>query len=137
MVSGNIQFLSLSSALMCGITVYRNQPGTVNKLLAEGAYALTTCAAAIETVVAGIFCVGAYLLTPLDPGLHDHAIAHLSSSGFCVVWSIANLYFNLVVKSGALMADEQHVRPAAWRPFFLDRRALFHITKKSRGFQRF
>lgn len=134
-MSGNIPFLSLSSALMCGVTVYRNQPAAANKLLAEAGYAVTACVAVIETVAAGILCVGAYLITPLNPSLFDHTAAHLASSSFCIVWSIANLFLNLFADSGTMMADEHHARRAVKNPFLLDRSALFHVKDSSRGFQ--
>ena len=102
---------SLSSGLMLGVTLYRNQPGVRNKYLAQVGYATTVAIARVESVAALTFCVGSLALYPVSAAPLEKSISWLKSSSFCVVWSATDFLLNpFIVK---LVADESSARKVA------------------------
>lgn len=99
---------SLASRLMLGTTLYRNQPGLVHKVAAEAGYALIAIVATVETVAAATFSALALAALPFSNKPFSHAAKWLNSSAFCLVWSVADLFFNLTMER--LVADEPSAR---------------------------
>lgn len=97
---------SLSSSLMLGTTLYRNQPGLSNKIIAQAGYALIALVAAVETVVALTFL--ALSLVAYSPTSFEHSTQWLSSSVFSFGWSAADFFLNPFVIR--LVADEKSAR---------------------------
>lgn len=104
-------FNSLSSSLILGVTVCRNQ-GTGNKLLGQAGYALTSIVAIIETIAASILCV---LTSPLrlfsssenEPSLNK-ILVWRASSFFSIKWSF--VYWCINIDHDQLAADELTAR---------------------------
>jgi hypothetical protein len=98
-------FDSLSSAIIFDVTKYRNQPGCLNKCVAEGLYAGALIISTGETVIA----VPLYLMTlpvfPFLPDLTHKSIRWVNSSAFCMTWSVFNLLMNPF--KNILIADER------------------------------
>jgi hypothetical protein len=103
-LSGNLHFGCLSSSLMFGITLFRNQPGIANKILAQPGYALTAIVATIETITALIFFGLSGLVYPLTSHPFTSSRAWVESSGFTVVWASIDAALNLFMRT--LIADE-------------------------------
>jgi len=85
---------SLSSSFMTGITLYRNQPGIMNKIHAEFGYWLTVEVAIIETVAAAFFTAISAVLAIFDRSYWDYSFEWLKSSAFSILWSFGNLFLN-------------------------------------------
>ncbi len=101
---------SLSSSLMTGVTLYRNQAGFGNKVGAQAGYALVAAVAVVETVAALVSSVAALVLslamfssTPIA-----HTFKWVNSSAFCVGWSIGDFFLNPFVL--VLAGDEKSAR---------------------------
>lgn len=99
---------SLSSSLMLGATLYRNQPGRIHKAVAEVGYAFVAVVAAVETVAALTFSAIGLVAHPFSPTLFNHSVTWLNSSVFSLGWSITDLFLNLVLDP--LVADEKSAR---------------------------
>lgn len=105
---------SFSAALMLGTTLYRNQIGGPNyghliyRIGAQFGYGLTTVIATVETTVALIFLALSVLILPFSSTLFPHAFSWLSSSLFCILWSIIDFILNPLTSQ--LVADEQSAR---------------------------
>lgn len=131
-MSGNLEFGSLSSAMMCAVTVYRNQPNVEKSLTVSGGYLVTTVVAVVESVATALFSIWAYIITPFYPDLCDRAVAHLSSSLFCIFWSIEACFFNLITDR-AMIADEQSAR-RYWKSLGTHcPHAFYHIVDSRRA----
>ncbi|MCP5506783.1 MAG: hypothetical protein H7A37_00560 [Chlamydiales bacterium] len=105
------QMNSLTSGLMLGVTLYRNQPGIGNKCVAQVGYALTTTVAAAESAAALTFSAASLALYPLSSAPLDNSVNWLSSSSFSIVWSATDFLLNpFVIK---LVADEPSARQIA------------------------
>lgn len=104
----NIQINSLSSALMLGTTLYRNQRGISNKLPAQAGYALIAIVALVETTVALIFAAASLPLCCYSSESFNRATTWLSSSAFSFGWSLVDFVMNLLVLK--IVADEQSAR---------------------------
>jgi hypothetical protein len=102
---------SLSSGLIFGVTLYRNQPGVGNKVLAQWGYALTATVAIVESVAALAITAGSAAFYPVDPLPLKNSVNWLSSSSFSVVWSAADFLLNPGVER--LVADEKSARQIA------------------------
>ena len=99
---------SLSSAMMLGITMYRNQPGLGNKVAAQVGYGLTTIVAIVESVVASAFCALSVVLYSVSPDLLNRSFEWLKSSSFTIIWSMADSIINIFAR--VLVADEKSAR---------------------------
>lgn len=105
---------SFSAALMLGTTLYRNQIGgpdyghLIYKINAQFGYGLITVIATVETTVALIFLALSVLILPFSSAVFPHAFSWLSSSLFCILWSIID--FTLNPLTSELVADEQSAR---------------------------
>ncbi|GAB4227324.1 MAG: hypothetical protein Tsb0021_04080 [Chlamydiales bacterium] len=86
---------SLSSALMNGVTTWRNLHNNKEiKTKAEIGYALIASIALVETVVATFFCIATCLLLPFSSRPLKHSYEWLKSSAFCIIWSVASGLLN-------------------------------------------
>lgn len=103
-----IEINSFSSGLMLGVTLYRNQVGTLNKVIAQVAYALIAVIAATETVAACAFCALSLVVYPLSSTPFDHCAEWAGSSAFSIGWSMTDFILNLFV--ARLVADEKSAR---------------------------
>jgi hypothetical protein len=102
---------SLSSSLVLGVTLYRNQPGVSNKCLAQVGYASTTAVAAVESIAALAFCAGSLALYPVSSAPLENSVNWLSSSSFSIVWSATDFLLNPFVLK--LVADASSARQIA------------------------
>lgn len=102
------EFNSLSSSLMFGTTLYRNQSGVPPKILGQASYALVIVIAAVETIAASALSTLSFIVYPLSSTPFQRCTKWLDSSAFTVGWAIANSFFNLFVSK--LIADEKSVR---------------------------
>lgn len=101
---------SLSSSLMLGTTLHRNEEGVSNKLRAQVGYALIAVVAAVETVVALAFSALTLAMLPCSSGKPlMYSVVWLSSSVFSLGWSLINFCLNPFAHT--LVADEK----TAWR----------------------
>lgn len=103
-----IELNSLSSSLMLGITLFRNQPGSANKFIAQVGYALTAVVAAIETLAALVFFALSLPICLLSITPLNISAKWLNSSIFSLGWSITDFFLNLVVLK--MIADEKSAR---------------------------
>ncbi len=101
---------SLSSSLIFGVTLFRNQPGIANnKILGAVGYALVATIAAIESIAAVIFGVISLPLIVLGKTEPlSQSVKWLSSSTFCLGWSIVDFFLNFFTV--VLVADERSAR---------------------------
>ena len=99
---------SFSSSLMLGTTLYRNQPGVTNKLIAQAGYALTAAVSAVETVAALAFSALSLVAYPFSSTPFEHSTKWLSSSAFSLGWSVTDFILNLFILK--LVADEKSAR---------------------------
>ncbi len=99
---------SFSSSLILGITLYRNQQGVTNKLIAQAGYALTAIVSAVETVAALAFLTLSLVAYPFSSTPFKHSTKWLASSAFSLEWSVADFVLNLFVSK--LVADERSAR---------------------------
>jgi hypothetical protein len=106
-----IEINSLSSSLMLGTTLYRNQIGISNKLIAQVGYALIALVSAIETVVALAFSVLSLVAYPFSSRPFEHSTKWLGSSAFSLAWSATDFILNLFIFK--LVADEKSARQMA------------------------
>ena len=104
----SIEMNSFSSSLMLGTTLYRNQPGVTNKLIAQAGYALTAVVSAVETVTALAFSALSLVAYPFSSTPFEHSTKWLGSSAFSLGWSVADFILNLFVLE--LVADEKSAR---------------------------
>jgi hypothetical protein len=102
---------SLSSSLILGVTLYRNQPGVSNKCLAQVGYASTAAVATVESVAALTFCAGSLALYPVSSAPLQQSASWLSSSSFSIIWSATDFLLNPFVVR--LVADEPSARQIA------------------------
>jgi hypothetical protein len=99
---------SLSSGLIYGVTLYRNQPGVFNKLTAIAGYALVAMVATAETIATLAFTLLSTIMIPFSRTPFQLSVQWLGSSAFCLGWSITNFCLNLFVP--VLVADERSAR---------------------------
>jgi hypothetical protein len=99
---------SLSSALMFNVTQYRNQFGGMNKAIAQAGYALTVLVSVVESATALFFSALSILIYPCSSAAFDRATEWLSSSVFCIGWSLADFFLNFCVTP--LVANEAAAR---------------------------
>jgi hypothetical protein len=103
-----IEMNSFSSSLMLGTTLYRNQPGISNKLIAQAGYALIVTISGVETTAALAFSALSLVAYPFSSTPFEHSTKWLDSSLFSFVWSIADFGLNPFVLK--LVADEKSAR---------------------------
>lgn len=108
---------SLSSGLMLGVTLYRNQPGVGNKCLAQIGYASTAGVATVESVVALASCIGSMALYPISSVPFERSVTWFGSSFFSIAWSTADFVMNPLVQ--ILVADEPSARRIAQNREFM------------------
>ena len=108
---------SLSSSLMLGVTLYRNQSGVGNKGLAQIGYASIAAVATVETIAALIFCAGSLALYPISSDPLKKSKTWLSSSSFSIIWSTTNFFLNLICTT--MIADEPSARQVASSGFIM------------------
>lgn len=99
---------SFSSALMLGTTLYRNQEGLGNKIIAQAGYQLIAKIALTETVAALAFSALSLIAYPISSEPFEHAIKWLRSSAFSLGWSIIDFFLNPFMK--VMVADEKSAR---------------------------
>lgn len=104
----SIELNSFSSSLMLGTTLYRNQPGVTNKVIAQAGYALTAVVASVETVAALVFTALSLAASPFSSTPFLLSMKWLSSSYFSLGWSAIDFFLNLFVLK--LVADEKSAR---------------------------
>ncbi len=103
-----IEINSFSSSLMFGTTLYRNQSGFSNKLIAQAGYALTAIVSAVETVAALAFSALSLTAYPFSSTPFECSTKWLGSSAFSLGWSVTDFILNLFVLK--LVADERSAR---------------------------
>lgn len=104
----SLELNSISSGLMLGTTLYRNQPGIFNKLIAQAGYSLTALVSVVETVAAFAFTALSLLAYPFSSTPFEYTTKWLGSSAFSLGWSIADFFLNFFVFK--LVADEKSAR---------------------------
>jgi hypothetical protein len=114
---------SLSSSLMFGTTLYRNQAGIVNKGVAQAGYALIAVVAVVETVVAAFFTTLCLVASPFNLAPFDRAGVWLLSSTFSIVWAGVDFVLNPFVVR--LIADEGSAMLVRLRNLMLIPRGAF------------
>lgn len=95
---------SLSSSLMLGTTLYRNQPGFSNKLVGQVGYALVALVSAVESCAALAFVILSLTVYSVYSAPAEHAVQWFISSSFSLGWSVVDFFFNPFVP--ILVADE-------------------------------
>ena len=100
---------SFSSALMMGVTLYRNDT-IVGRFSAEIVYLCTVKIALIETAVAAVFTCFTIPLAIVTTKPFSRSVTWLSSSLFTVIWSLAYVILNLGPFVYKLVADERSAR---------------------------
>lgn len=105
MFSQILQMNSLSSSLILGVTLYRNQTGFSNKCKAQVGYASIAVVALVESVAASIFCACSLALYPFSSAPFQQSAKWLGSSSFCIAWSAIDFLLNPFIEK--LVADEQ------------------------------
>ncbi len=103
-----IEMNSFSSSLMLGTTLYRNQPGVSNKLIAQASYAFIAVMSAVETVAALALSALSLVAYPCSSTPFEHSTKWLGSCYFSLGWSAADFILNPFVVN--LVADEKSVR---------------------------
>lgn len=103
-----IEINSFSSSLMLGTTLYRNQQGVSNKLIAQVGYALTAVVSVVEIVAAFIFSALSLVVYPFSSTPFMHSVKWFDSSGFAFGWSVIDFILNPFVRG--LVADERSAR---------------------------
>jgi len=104
----SIEMNSFSSSLMLGTTLYRNQPGVSNKLMAQAGYALIAVVSTVEAAVALAFSALSLIVYPVSSTPFEHSIKWLYSSVFSLGWSVTDFVLNLCAFK--LVADEKSAR---------------------------
>ncbi len=105
----NIDINSISAGLMLGNTLYRNQSGgAALNIGGQVGYGLISVIALVESAVALSFVALSLVLLPLSSTFLSHSFSWLTSSLFCVVWSVVDFVFNPFCSR--LIADEQSAR---------------------------
>lgn len=103
---------SISSAIMLGITSYRNKRGLFNKVIGQVGYGLTAMVAVVETVAfAAITALSCLSISPKRFKLvkPDSAfVQQLASSLFVIGWAVGDFVLNPFYSK--LVADEKSVR---------------------------
>lgn len=108
-----MQFNSLSSSLIFGLSLYHNQAGCLNKVLSTPGYALIGVISVIETAVALIF-------SAIAIALFDHSGSNKSlnfctewvkSSSFAIIWSLVDALISPITR--VVVADEASARKIA------------------------
>lgn len=103
-----IEMNSLSSSLMLGTTLYRNQTGITNKFGAQFGYFLIGVIAAVESVAALVFTALSLLVYPFSSAPFARSTIWLGSCAFSLGWSVTDFIFNLFADK--LVADEKSAR---------------------------
>ncbi len=103
-----IEMNSFSISLMLGTTLYRNQSGVSNKVIAQVGYALAVVVSAVETVAALAFSALSLVAYPFSSTPFEHSTKWLGSSAFSLGWSIVDSVLNPFVLK--LVADEKSAR---------------------------
>lgn len=104
----SIELNSFSSALMLGVTLYRNKPEVDNKFIAQGAYAVIAVIAAVETAAALAFTALSLTVNLISYASFTFSVKWLSSSSFALGWSLTVFLMNPL--SHTLVADEKSAR---------------------------
>lgn len=104
----SIEVNSLSSNLILHTTLYRNQQGCCNKLIAQVWYGLIPIAAAVEILFAATITALSSVLYPCSAKPFAFAVKWLNSSAFSFVWSMVDFIMNPAAT--VLVADEKSAR---------------------------
>jgi uncharacterized membrane protein YciS (DUF1049 family) len=102
---------SISSALMLGITSYRNKSGLFNKVIAQVGYALTAIVAAVEAVAFAIIIIpsSCIVISPFQLIRPSPSfVKQFASSVFVIGWAVGDFVLNPFCSK--LVADEKSVR---------------------------
>lgn len=99
---------SLSSSLMMGVNLYRNNPGVLNKALAQIAYPFVTTAALVETVARAFFTILSSFTLPFTNIYFISSAEQLKSSLFTIIWSVADFLINPFCHT--VVADENSAK---------------------------
>jgi hypothetical protein len=108
---------SFSTALIAENNGFRNRPGILNKVVAEGIYPMITTISLIETVVSFIFTALSLLILPFTTECFNYCFEELKSSSFAIIWSVFNIFLNPFCSKVA--EYEMHAREIASRLFVL------------------
>jgi hypothetical protein len=106
MISHCIRLNSLSSGLMLGVTLFRNQNSFSAKLIAQGGYAVTALIAHIESLAALCFLALSIPLCLYSNKPFERAFVWVESSLFCLTWAVVDFILNPFVDP--LIADEKN-----------------------------
>ena len=111
-LSNHVTFNSLSSSLIFGVSLIRNQqPSIANKCAGQFGYALTALVALVEYAVSSVFTALTVLIYPISSTPFEFAIRWLGSSQFVLIWSLFDFIFNPFADN--LIADELSARSTA------------------------
>lgn len=89
-------------------SLYRNDRGIGNKIIAQIAYGLTAVVAMVESIAALIFLAFSAVAYLFSPELLANATKWIGSSTFSIIWAVADFILNPFVSP--LVADEQSAR---------------------------
>jgi hypothetical protein len=107
-----VEMNSFSSSLIFGTTLFRNQRGIANKVIAQAGYALIAVVAAVESVAALVFTVLSLIFSQCScryfPISYKRATTWLGSSALSLGWSLVDFCLNPCLKN--LVADERSIR---------------------------
>lgn len=95
---------SYSSSLMLGTTLFRNQSGIRNKLIAQAGYAMIAVIATAESVAALAACLFSIFISPCSIAPLKRHLCWLESSLFTIPWSVVDFLLNPFVLK--LVANE-------------------------------
>lgn len=85
---------SLSSALLYGTTLFRNQEGTAEKCIAEVAYVVIEVVSVVEAVAAGFFTALSLVIYPFSEKAYVFCAKWLDSSAFSMGWALGCVFMN-------------------------------------------
>ncbi len=104
----SIQANSFSSSLILGTTIYRNEPGICNKIIAQVSYALIIPVALVESVAALAFSALSLLALPFSATPLRNSFECFKSSTFSLGWAFVDFFLNPFMAT--LVADEKSAR---------------------------
>jgi len=116
---------SLSSSLLFGVTLYRNNSGICGRIAAQIGYFFTGLVAVIESVSATILMGFSLVFYPISSTPFERTVNWLSSCSFCIVWSTMDFIISPFVH--VLIADENSAQKVAttFQLFSLPRNAVY------------
>lgn len=104
----SIQANSFSSSFILGTTIYRNEIGICNKIIAQVSYALIIPVALVESVAALAFSALSLLALPFSTTPLRNSFECFNSSAFSLCWAFVDFFLNPFMAT--LVADEKSAR---------------------------